>query len=59
MMHGDARGWFPPSRSTKPEPAGIAPIDRLRPCVDAARDLLSEVSTARLTGDGRENARRC
>jgi sugar phosphate isomerase/epimerase len=27
--------------------AGISPFDRLRPCVDAARRLLSEVSTAR------------
>jgi hypothetical protein len=39
--------------------AGIAPIDRLRPCVDAAPDLLSEVSTARPPKDGRENTRRC
>jgi sugar phosphate isomerase/epimerase len=28
--------------------AGVDPIDRLRPCVDAARDLLSEVSRERL-----------
>ena len=27
--------------------AGVSPIDRLRPCVDAARRLLSEVSTGR------------
>jgi sugar phosphate isomerase/epimerase len=25
--------------------AGVSPIDRVRPCVDAARRLLSEVST--------------
>jgi sugar phosphate isomerase/epimerase len=25
--------------------AGVSPIDRLRPCVDAARRLLAEVST--------------
>jgi sugar phosphate isomerase/epimerase len=35
--------------------AGISPIDRLRPCVDAARRLLSEVSTVRPPSDGREN----
>jgi hypothetical protein len=27
--------------------AGVSPIDRLRPCVDAARGLLSEVPTGR------------
>lgn len=38
--------------------AGIGPIDRLRPCVDAARDLLSEVSTMRPLSDRRGNARK-
>jgi hypothetical protein len=38
--------------------AGIAPIDRLRPWVGAALELLSEVSTDRLTRGGRDNARR-
>lgn len=35
--------------------AGVSPIDRLRPCVDAARRLLSEVSSARPSIHGREN----
>ncbi len=38
--------------------AGVGPVDRLRPCVDAARRLLSEVSTARPPDSRRQNTHR-
>ncbi|HUO39105.1 MAG TPA: TIM barrel protein [Mycobacterium sp.] len=37
--------------------AGVDPIDRLRPCVAAARELLSGIASARPPRDGQEGTR--